>query len=117
MHKSILDEHGLKTEFLSAEPCKAFLVDKGLKGMEVCHEHIDPHIEFIPIEQQRINYVLLHDYVIRIVQLCQIIYDLYSPPSGFADWLHYPVIQISIHDFLFMEFDAELSVLLGEVKS
>jgi hypothetical protein len=51
MDKGILNEHGLKAEFLSTEPGKAFLVDKGLERVKVSNQHVDPHIELIAIQQ------------------------------------------------------------------
>lgn len=69
MDKGILDEHGLKAEFLGAQPGKAFLVDKGLKGVEVGDQDVDPHVELIAIEEEGINDVLLDDDVVGVVEL------------------------------------------------
>ncbi len=117
MHKGILDEHRFKTEFLSTQPCKALLIDKGLKGMEVCNKHINPHIKLIAIEQERVDYILLHYYIVSVVQLSEVVYHFYAPPSGFTNGLHYPVIKVAVHYLLLVEFYTELRVLLGKVVS
>ena len=67
MHKSILDKHRLEAKLLRAQSSKAFFVDKRLERMKIRDEDIDPHIEFIAIKQQRVNYVLLDDYVVSVV--------------------------------------------------
>ena len=51
MDKGILDEHGLKAEFLRAQSGKAFLVDKGLERMKISNQHVDPHVELVSIQQ------------------------------------------------------------------
>lgn len=83
--------------------------------MKIGHKDINPHVEFVAIQQEGIDDVFLHYDIIRIVELCKVVYDFYAPPTWFSNRLHDPVVQVSIHYLLFMEFYAELRELFGEV--
>lgn len=49
MHECILNEHWFKAKFLSAKPCEAFLIDKGLQRMKIGHKDIYSHVKFVAI--------------------------------------------------------------------
>lgn len=115
MHESVLDKHRLEAKLLRAQSRKAFFVDKRLKRVEVRDEDIDPHIELVAIKQQRVYNVLLDDYVIGVVEFCEVVDYLYASASRLTDGFHDPIVQVAVHYLLFVEFYAELRELFREV--
>ena len=83
--------------------------------MEVCDKDIDPHVELVAVQQQRVDNVLLDDDVVCVVELREVVDDFYASSSRFADGLHDPIVQIAVDYLFFVEFNAELREFLGQV--
>jgi hypothetical protein len=96
MHKSIFDGGWVKTEFLCAQPRETLAIEEGFEGVKVCDEDVDSHIEFIAVDQHRVRYVLLHHYILCVVQFVQIADHFDASSSGFADWLHDPIVSVRV---------------------
>jgi hypothetical protein len=69
-------EYGLlifvESELLGGEPCKPFLVDERLERLDRCDSDINPEIELVPIEEQRIDEVLLDDHLLRVDDILRV---------------------------------------------
>lgn len=115
MHKGVFDEHGVHAVLLRAQPREPLPVDEGLQRVEVRHQHIDPHVELVPVQQQGVGDVLLHHDVVGVAELRQVVDHFYASAARFADGLHDPVVAVAVADFLFVEFYAELGELFGQV--
>ena len=92
MDKSVLYEHGLKTKLFSAQSSKALFIDECLKRVKIGDKDIDSHVKFVSIEKQRVINVLLNDYIVCVVEFCEVVDHFDAPSSRFTDWLHYPVV-------------------------
>ena len=79
--KSILNVHGFHAILLRAEASKALPVDKGLEGMKVGDQHVDPQVKLIAVDEHGVGNIFLHHYVVSVVEFGQVVDHLDAPSS------------------------------------
>ena len=62
MYEIVAEVAFIQCILLCAQPCEALPVDKYLQWVDSCQKHVDPHVEFIAVEQERIFQILLKNH-------------------------------------------------------
>ncbi len=101
-------------ELLSGEAHKAFLMNVDSQWLEALHTRIDPQVELVARDQQRVTDVPLYNYGAVIDQLLNILKDKDPSASGEIHWFTYPVKRQSSVQTQFVVFSQETSVVVGE---
>ena len=99
---------------LRGYPREALLVEEGLQRVHRRDQHVDPHVELVPLQQQRVFEVLLHDHGLRVDDLGNVVYHGDAPAPGLPDRLHDPDVQVAFELEVVVEALGELAVLLRE---
>ena len=77
----------LQSEEFTSEPCEAFFVQENFQRLEGGDKNVDPHVEFVAVNEQRILDVLLDDVGVVWVDLCEVPDDEDASATRAGGWL------------------------------
>lgn len=99
---------------LSGKSHQAFLMNINSERMEALHTHVDPQVELVAGDQQRITDVPLDDHGAVVDEVLHILKDEDPSASGEVHRLTYPVDQRSSGETQFGVLSQEAGVVVGE---